>query len=117
MGIFLEIVELPGRPLEEAQLEEWPDLRLVLLREDQLLDRRVVDIAIGPDRPVRFRIASRPEVGLDVANIEMLFGSDGTTWIGAVSGADVGMSFALEEDRASPGGFAAGGQGQEGPLN
>ena len=98
IGSSREVVQFLGGPLRERQAEGLGEGRVVAAVEDQVLGGRRVDVAERADGHVEGRVARRPAVGAEVADVQEVAGPDGAAGIAQVAPADVRVPLALEED-------------------
>src|ERR1051326_3482079 len=109
MWILSEIVELFFRAFGEAEVEVLGGFVFVI--DDPILGWPIVAItkaAVGIF--VGLRVASRPAVGPEVSDVEKLTSPDRAGGIAEVAGADVGMTFAFDENRVACAWFFGAGE-------
>src|SRR4051794_41158892 len=71
VGVLFQVVQLLRRPLFAGEAEKWGDLRIGPAAGDDVLARTPVDVAERPDREPGLRVAGGPEVGAQVADVEV----------------------------------------------
>ena len=96
------MVEFFLRALGEAKIEKGADFWIVGIGEEECFEFGVVDVAVGADGVVELGITGGPEGRVEIPDVEEFLGADGTTGIAAVVGADIGVTFAFEENGVAP---------------
>jgi hypothetical protein len=74
----------------------------VALREDDFLDHARVAIAKRTHRFPHYGVAGRPAVGSKIVDIQKVRGPHGAAGIAQVTLADIGVTFAFEENHRTP---------------
>src|SRR6185503_3881286 len=93
-----QIVEFLRRPLLEREREKICELRFAAVPQDELLARRCVAIAIWADGLPHLRVATRPAVWPQIADIEKVLPADRAGWIAQIARAHVRVALAFDEN-------------------
>ena len=109
IGVPAQVVEFLAGAFPEDAREERPAQGVMLMGEQEVLGRGRIDVAErAAVQEEIIRIAGRPAVGAEIADVEEIAGPDRAHRVAEVTVAHVGMAFAFDEDRlAAGGGFAA----------